>query len=142
MRRRHALVLACIVVVACGGAAGSGFDGGSGGSGGSHGSGGSGGTSGSGGSGGTGGIHLGSDGGAEAGESGPCTGIACNVSPCPGGGATEVSGYVYAPNGTLPLYDVQVFIPNATLAPFAKGVQCDNCGAPISGSPITATLSD
>jgi hypothetical protein len=72
----------------------------------------------------------------------PCTGIACQVKNCGPGGDTTVSGYVYAPNGTLPLYDVQVFIPNAPLAPLPKGVQCDQCGAPVSGSPITTGLSD
>jgi hypothetical protein len=59
-----------------------------------------------------------------------------------GGGDTTVSGYVYAPNGTLPLYDVQVFIPNAALEPFPKGIQCDHCGTQVSGSPITTALSD
>ena len=53
-----------------------------------------------------------------------------------------VIGYVYAPNGTLPLYDVQVFVPNAPLAPFTQGVQCYNCSTPPSGSPITTALSD
>jgi hypothetical protein len=72
----------------------------------------------------------------------PCTGIACNVKSCGGGSSTEVTGTVYAPNGTLPLYDVQVFIPNSPLEPFPKGVQCDQCGAPVSGSPITTALSD
>jgi hypothetical protein len=72
----------------------------------------------------------------------PCTGIACNVENCGTGTPTTVTGYVYAPNGTLPLYNVQVYIPNAPLAPFAKGVQCDNCGVPLSGSPITTALSD
>jgi hypothetical protein len=72
----------------------------------------------------------------------PCTGLACQVASCGGGGSTTVSGYVYAPNGTLPLYDVQVFIPNAPVEPFPKGVQCDQCGAPVSGSPITTGLSD
>jgi hypothetical protein len=72
----------------------------------------------------------------------PCTGIACNVQSCGGGVETTVSGYVYAPNGTLPLYDVQVFIPNTALAPLAKGVQCENCGTPLSGSPIATALSD
>ncbi len=84
-------------------------------------------------------IHLGTD--APDGAMG-CTGIACNVATCSGGGTTTVEGYVYAPNGTLPLYDVQVFIPNAALDPFPKGVQCQNCGTPISGAPITTALSD
>jgi hypothetical protein len=87
-----------------------------------------------------GGIHLLPDSGGTDGAP-PCTGLACQVKDC-GGGDTTVSGYVYAPNGLLPLYDVQVFIPNAPLEPFAKGVQCNNCGAPVSGSPITTALSD
>jgi hypothetical protein len=88
------------------------------------------------------GIHLlgDSSGGGDAAP--PCTGIACQVKSCGGGGDTTVSGYVYAPNGKLPLYDVQVFIPNAPLADLPKGVQCDQCGAPVSGSPITTGLSD
>jgi hypothetical protein len=74
---------------------------------------------------------------------GACTGIACNVQSCGGNPSqTVVTGYVYAPNGTLPLYDVQVFIPNTTLTPFTPGVQCDNCGAPLSGEPIATALSD
>jgi hypothetical protein len=72
-----------------------------------------------------------------------CTGIACNVQSCGGDPSqTTVTGYVYAPNGTLPLYDVQVFVPNAPLTPFTPGVQCDNCGAPLSGEPIATALSD
>jgi hypothetical protein len=89
-----------------------------------------------------GGIHLLGDTGNGGDAPGPCTGLACQVKECGGGGDTTVSGYVYAPNGTLPLYDVQVFIPNAPLVDFPKGVQCDNCGAPVSGSPITTGLSD
>jgi hypothetical protein len=89
-----------------------------------------------------GGINLLGDSGGDSAHG--CTGLACNVEACTSGGiaATTVSGTVYAPNGTLPLYDVQVFIPNAPLEPFAKGVQCDQCGAALSGSPITTALSD
>jgi hypothetical protein len=84
---------------------------------------------------------LGDTGGGEG--SGPCTGLACQVKACGGdSNATTVSGTVYAPNGTLPLYDVQVFVPNSPLADFPKGVQCDQCGAPLSGNPITTALSD
>lgn len=72
----------------------------------------------------------------------PCTGLQCQVKACSGGVETTVTGTVYAPNGTLPLYNVQVFIPNAPLQPFTKGVQCDQCGAALSGDPITTALSD
>jgi hypothetical protein len=80
-----------------------------------------------------------SDGG---GGGGPCTGIACNVQGCSGGGHTTISGTVYAPNGTLPLYNVIVYVPNAPLSPLPDGITCDKCGAVASGSPIAATLSD
>jgi hypothetical protein len=86
-------------------------------------------------------IHLLPDSGGDGGST-ACTGIACNVQTCGGGGSTTVSGTVYAPNGTLPLYDVQVFIPNAPLLPLTKGVQCQNCGVPLSGEPITTALTD
>jgi len=139
MATRLGFVSTCVLFVACGGAASSGFD--HGGKDGGGGGGGSGGTAGSGGAGGSGGIHLGGDSGGDS-TMGGCTGIACNVQSCGGGSATTVTGYVYAPNGELPLYDVQVFIPNAALTPFAKGVQCENCGAPLSGEPIATALSD
>jgi hypothetical protein len=88
-----------------------------------------------------GGIHLIQD-GSGSDSAPPCTGLECQVQSCGGGSSTTVSGYVYAPNGQLPLYDVQVFIPNAPLEPFPKGVQCQQCGAPVSGDPITTALSD
>jgi hypothetical protein len=52
-----------------------------------------------------------------------------------------VTGTVYAPNGTLPLYDVVVYVPNATPTPLAQGVTCDQCGA-VTGEPIVSALSD
>jgi hypothetical protein len=128
---RLAWFAGCVLLTACGSQASSGFQSGK--------DGGAGGDATLGGDGG--GLHLLGDSGGS-GEAGPCTGIACNVQTCSGGGATTVSGYTYAPNGELPLYDVQVFIPNAALTPFAKGVQCENCGAPLSGEPIATALSD
>jgi hypothetical protein len=85
-------------------------------------------------------LHLLPDGGGV--DTSGCTGIACDVKTCGGGGSTTVSGTVYAPNGTLPLYDVQVFIPNAPLEPLPMGVQCLNCGVPLSGEPIATALTD
>ncbi|MFO0674765.1 MAG: carboxypeptidase regulatory-like domain-containing protein [Polyangiaceae bacterium] len=74
---------------------------------------------------------------------GPCTGLACQVDACGGTGSTTttVSGTVYAPNGTLPLYNVVVYVPNAPLDPLPEGASCDRCGN-VSGDPITTTLSD
>jgi hypothetical protein len=76
------------------------------------------------------------------GDAGPCSGLACQVHTCGGNpAATTVSGYVYAPNGTLPLYNVQVFVPNAPLKPIPKGVQCSQCGDLVSGDPVTTAYS-
>ena len=49
-----------------------------------------------------------------AGEDGGCTGLACQQTACGDGDPatdTTVSGVVYAPNGTTPLYNVIVFVP-------------------------------
>ena len=73
-------------------------------------------------------------------DAGPCTGLACQVQACGGNpAATTVSGYVYAANGMLPLFNVEVFIPNAPLKPIPNGVQCSQCGDNVSGDPITTT---
>jgi len=71
----------------------------------------------------------------------PCTGLACQVKDC-GSSPTSLSGTVYAPNGTLPLYNVIVYVPNSEVKAFPDGVQCDKCGSLASGNPITTTLSD
>ncbi len=71
-----------------------------------------------------------------------CSGLVCQIASCPSGGMTTVSGTVYAPNGTLPLYNVLVYVPNSTVSPLATGAVCDKCGSPVSGSPITTTLTD
>jgi hypothetical protein len=60
---------------------------------------------------------------------------------CPAGGTTSISGTVYAPNGTDPLPNVLVFVPNATPAPFTPGVSCPVSGAPPSGSPLVGTTT-
>jgi hypothetical protein len=49
---------------------------------------------------------------------------------------------VFAPNGTLPLYNVLVFVPNEPLQPIAQGLTCDRCGGAPPGKPVAATLTD
>jgi hypothetical protein len=70
----------------------------------------------------------------------PCTGLECQQVECDGGATTSVSGIVNAPNGTLPLYNAIVFVPNAPLDPLADGASCDRCGS-VSGKPLVATLT-
>jgi hypothetical protein len=71
-----------------------------------------------------------------------CVGLQCQQQMCPGGTATSISGVVYAPNGTDPLPNVTVYIPNAAVAAFTPGVSCPVVGAPPSGSPLVGTESN
>lgn len=72
----------------------------------------------------------------------PCVGLKCQQVACGGGTTTTVSGKVFAPNGTLPLYNVIVYVPNAALDPIVNGAICDKCGAVVSGSPVVTALTD
>ena len=80
------------------------------------------------------------------GQSAPvCTGLACQQLPatsCPNGGTTSISGVVYAPNGTDPLPNVQVYIPNSAVEAFPAGVQCPDPETPPSGSPLVGAITD
>jgi hypothetical protein len=81
--------------------------------------------------------------GTSGGTSGaPCVGLQCKQVACPGGGTTSLSGKVYDPSGTVPLYNAVVFVPNADLDAFAPGVTCDKCGTTPSGKPVTTALTD
>ncbi|MBK7399174.1 MAG: carboxypeptidase regulatory-like domain-containing protein [Myxococcales bacterium] len=83
--------------------------------------------------------------GADVGDGGTtptCTGLRCQQVKCDSGKSTTVSGKVYAPNGTLPLYNVIVYVPNGTPAALPTGVSCDRCGAVASGDPIVTALTD
>jgi hypothetical protein len=71
-----------------------------------------------------------------------CTGLQCKQVACAGGGTTSLSGKVFDPSGTVPLYNAIVYVPNADLAPFADGVTCDQCGTVPSGKPIATALTD
>jgi hypothetical protein len=75
------------------------------------------------------------------GDKGPCKGLECQQVDCPAGQKTTVTGTVYAPSGTLPLYNVLVYVPNAPLAPIPEGASCDPCGN-VSGSPVVIALTD
>jgi hypothetical protein len=75
-------------------------------------------------------------------EGGGCVGLACQIQNCGGGVSTTISGTVYAPNGTLPLYNIVVYVPNAPLDPIKHGVSCDQCGAAVSGNPIAVAATD
>lgn len=94
-----------------------------------------------------GGNGDGGNGDGGSGDGGGCIGLQCqqtDPAECVkmGGVPTTLTGKVFAPNGTLPLYNAIVYVPNAPLSPFTEGVSCDACGAVQSGSPVVATVTD
>src|SRR5689334_23176763 len=68
------------------------------------------------------------------------------ATPAPSGGAggcrTTLSGITRDPAGSLPLYNVVVYVPSEPLAPIARGASCETCDGNFSGRPIAATVSD
>lgn len=72
---------------------------------------------------------------------GQCEGLECAVPTCAAGTTTSISGKVFAPNGTLPLYNVAVYVPNEAVQPFPDGISCDRCGSSIK-NPVTAAITD
>ena len=55
---------------------------------------------------------------------------------------TSISGKVFAPNGTLPLYNVLVYAPVSDPPPFTPGVQCGQCSPELPGGAYASTQSD
>jgi hypothetical protein len=132
MRLLSAVCLAAFATLGCSPSSithhpGSGGSGGSGGGAGSGGSGGSGGTGGTGGTGGGGGVIGGAGGGVPQ--------------DCPSGGTTTITGKVFAPNGTLPLYNAIVYVPSNPLMPIPDGVTCDASDSKSSGKALVSALS-
>ena len=88
------------------------------------------------------GFGSSSGGGSSSSGGTPCVGLRCKQVACPGGGSTTLSGHVYDPSGTVPLYNAVVYVPNDKVEPFKDGVSCDKCGAGVSGKPITTALTN
>jgi hypothetical protein len=91
----------------------------------------------------------------------PCTGLCQKQVACDGGGTTTLSGTVRAglqetagnvswvPSGTVPdpVPGVLVYIPTTALTPFDSDpnnpkVECSQCGADVSGSPLVTATTD
>jgi hypothetical protein len=70
-----------------------------------------------------------------------CKLAGCKEQACANGGTTSISGVVYDPAGLNPLYNVIVYVPNATPDEIPTGATCDACGK-VSGEPITTTLTN
>jgi hypothetical protein len=71
-----------------------------------------------------------------------CTDLRCKVNlSCTGGAHTTLTGTVFAPNGTLPLYNAIVYVPNSAPTAFNHGVSCDRCNGTLSGDPVSSALT-
>ena len=90
----------------------------------------------------TGGTFFSASGGANVGGGGPCVNLECQQVDCPGSATTTVSGTIYDPSGTLPLYNIGVYVPNAPLDPISDTLSCDDCDATFSGDPLVSALTD
>jgi hypothetical protein len=73
-----------------------------------------------------------------------CVGLECKKVNCTGMGigTTRLSGTIYAPNGTLPLYGASVYVPLNDPGPVAEGVTCDRCNDILPGNPTAKTTTD
>ena len=74
-----------------------------------------------------------------------CENLQCNVVSCAAQGKPEttLTGTIRDPAGNLPLYNVYVYVPNATPDPITPGnPTCSPCEAPASGNPIVGTTTD
>ncbi len=73
-----------------------------------------------------------------------CVGLECNITKCDSMGMppTTITGTVFAPNGTLPLYGVNVYVPNAALPPMTDGAVCDRCTDTLPGYPLSKVQTD
>jgi hypothetical protein len=75
------------------------------------------------------------------GPSSTCTNLCLQQQVCPNGGTTTITGTVYAPNGTDPLYGTLVYVPNSAVQPFTPGVSCGSCSLDVSGAPLVSAVT-
>jgi len=54
---------------------------------------------------------------------------------------TTITGKILAPNGTLPLFGIDVYTPAFALDPFLPGAQCERCTSGLPGAALAQTQS-
>ncbi|WP_438003855.1 carboxypeptidase regulatory-like domain-containing protein [Sorangium sp. So ce321] len=102
--------------------------------------------------GGTGSDDFGDIGSDAGGGTGPVTGVGpcedgsgwfCRIDKCDGQPSkTTVRARVYDPAGTVPLYNVAVYVNNRPVEPIQDGPSCETCATPVSGYPIASALTN
>ncbi len=55
---------------------------------------------------------------------------------------TTITGTVFAPNGTLPLHGVDVYVPVTEPDPIPFGAQCARCADPLPGGAVVRAVSN
>ena len=74
-----------------------------------------------------------------------CVGLECQVVNCEAMGmpATTITGTVFAPNGTLPLNGVNVYVPRdpLPLPAFVEGATCERCSTSLPGGAVAQAVS-
>ena len=73
-----------------------------------------------------------------------CVGLECEIVDCAANAMppTTLTGVVYAPNGTLPLYGIDVYVPREDPGPMSNELECTRCASTLPGSPIVRTITD
>jgi hypothetical protein len=73
-----------------------------------------------------------------------CTGLQCQIVDCAAQNkpSTTISGTVFAPNGTLPLYGVNVYVPNRDPGALPDGAVCNRCTDALPGDPLVKAITD
>jgi len=62
---------------------------------------------------------------------------------CPSGSPTTLTGTVFMPEGTIPLYNARVYVPRtATLGAIDDQVSCRTCASPLSTPAVAVALTD
>jgi hypothetical protein len=71
-----------------------------------------------------------------------CVNLQCKQTTCtPSTATTSISGTVFDPAGTHPLPNVNVYVPNGTVAALTSGASCDACSSGLSGFPLVKTTT-
>lgn len=73
-----------------------------------------------------------------------CTNLCDDRANCRAGDETSVSGTVYAPNGSEPLYNALVYVPNVAnlaLPAISTGPSCERCEDEDLGEPLVAAVT-